>query len=204
MAKLKTKWIEDAAVTKEKVNSDVAGEGLKKVAIADPISMDIPGLTELLQAENNDEFVIWDATAGEHKRIKRSELLGDVAQLATQIAFTGDTTDTSDTDVLIAGLTYTPGAGKYMIFVGGATALSVKNRTMWISLYAAGTKVLVSEIEFEPGEAMQYVPFAITGILVTVGDGEAIEVRWRRDSGTPVPTMHFQNRHLTVVEIIEP
>jgi len=203
MSKVRTKWIEDAAVTKEKVNSDVVGEGLKKVAIADPISLDIPGLAAAAQIDAiNDDFVIYDADVAGHRRAKISDVLSSVLEFNQQVAITGTTTSTATTDTLISGLTITPGAGTYMVFLSGTLEASVKSRTMHLSIYVGGVQVAVTERDYSAGEPNQPMPFALPGILVSPGAGEAVEARWRTTVGNPANTMSFTNRHLSLVEVV--
>jgi len=172
-------------------------------AIHDNVDGEIAAITEKTDVVDDDWMLIEDSEdSNNKKKAKRVNFLEEVTQFSTQLSFTGVTTSTATTDTLISGLTYTPGAGTYMVFAGGSINLSVKNRNMWVSVYTGGTQVAFTEVEFQPGEADAYTPFALTGVLVTVGDGEAIDMRWRRDTGNPPPTMRFQNRHMTIVQVL--
>ena len=65
----------------------------------------------------------------------------------SQATATADTTTTSATDVAVAGMTLTPGAGDYLIWFSGSVEGSATNSTQNVSLYVNGAQVAHSERE---------------------------------------------------------
>ena len=105
--------------------------------------------------------------------------------LATQ---TGDTTTTSGTDVLIAGMQITLGAGDdgdYLIEFSSSVENTNNGNTQEVVIYAGATPtiVLASERRIENG-AGQAAPVhclaRVNGLVAT----DTIEVRWRTSGNT--------------------
>ncbi len=111
---------------------------------------------------------------------------------------TGVTT-ASTTDVLLTGLSLTPGAGNYMVHAsvsidansGGSPEFAV------LSIYVGGTQVANSERTillprqtFNSGSTQAYI--------TNVGASDAIEVRWRT---TTAKLITANERALTLIEM---
>lgn len=118
---------------------------------------------------------------------------------ATIAEATADTTTTSTTDVLVAGMTLTPAAGTYKVSFTSSVEVTVAGATTFPSIYVAGVQEASSEREiqrtgFLGGLLSQ--GFACEAI-VTVNGSQAIEGRIRTTAGTA--TIH--ERTLTIVEV---
>jgi hypothetical protein len=74
LGKVKTKWIEDAAVTNDKLNSDVAGTGITGGA-GSALSLDIPGITNETGPASGDSVAIYDTSATAHREMTLANLL---------------------------------------------------------------------------------------------------------------------------------
>ena len=95
---------------------------------------------------------------------------------------TGDTTETSLTDVLIDSMTVTPGAGTYTVWFASDMLHSANNEDTFFSLYANGVQVAASEIETQPDTGIR-IPVSVIG-QATVAAAQDIEIRVRTTSGT--------------------
>ena len=102
----------------------------------------------------------------------------------------GTITTTSTSDVLASGMTSTPAAGTYLCFFTGGGWLSnpgSSNYTVAASIYAGGSQVSGSEIQFS--DAQYYnTPFSCVGVA-TVNGSQAIEGRWRVNGGGGTATI---------------
>jgi hypothetical protein len=91
---------------------------------------------------------------------------------------TTDATTTSLTDVLLTGMTVTPGAGDYIVIFTGSYENTNSNKQGPISIYVNGTQVAASIIQtLAPGNQAQ--PTATQAYVTGVAAGQAIEVRWK-------------------------
>ncbi len=94
-------------------------------------------------------------------------------------------TSTSATDVLLTGMTITPIAGTYKVYVI-TTSNNSGNNTNFFSIYKGGVQVANTE---KPVARISNT-FALVRLgyemicEVTVNGSEAIEIRWRRNAGT--------------------
>lgn len=112
------------------------------------------------------------------------DAIPSIPPLASQVAASGDTTTTSTTDVVLAGMTLTPGAGDYLVWFSASMENTQKDIAQTYSLYVDGVQVPASE---RPrGIKNPGVPgvLAINALVVGVGAGQAIDVRWRVGGGT--------------------
>jgi hypothetical protein len=158
---------------------------------------------EKLIAADDDIVLIEDSEDTDNKKkMKVSEFLKGITQFTNRVFYPGTVTSTVNVDTLIPGMTLTPAAGKYLAFVGGAINSSVKSRSMYINVYAGGVVVPGSEIEFDPAEPSVSSPFAMVAIEIDVNGSQAIEIRWRVDSGSPPAVMSFINRTFTLMQVI--
>lgn len=143
-----------------------------------------------------------DATGGNIRYVSDSDMQGYVGgawrSLINQPTFTSGsaatTTTTSTTDVLMDSMTITPGAGTYFVEAGTTIQSSTSNALITITLYANGVAQPNSARTGMPrvdasgglgGNANTVVTTSIsTSGIVTVGAGQAIELRWRTQAGT--------------------
>lgn len=79
MAKTKTKYIADNAVTNAKLNADVAGTGISGGA-GSALALDINSLAGETSADDADTVAIYDDTAGAIRKMSRSNLLNGVTR----------------------------------------------------------------------------------------------------------------------------
>jgi len=116
---------------------------------------------------------------------------------ATATASTGAIT--SATDVAIASMTLTPGAGTYQVRFNAGVTLGTVTATGFVSVYANGVQVAASEVGFGlSGNVNGPSRFpASCAATVTVGAGQAIDIRWRSTAGTLTST----SRTLTLLKV---
>jgi len=119
---------------------------------------------------------------GTASSLSRSDHSHEVNISQTQVSSTSNFTTSSVTDVLVTGMTVTPGAGTYLVmFSAKATAAGGAKRGI-ISLYANGSQVthterVVHDINRE---------HISTQAIITVSAAQAIDVRGRGDSSLSV------------------
>lgn len=125
----------------------------------------------------------------------------EVRSNATEVSATADTTTTSSTDTLMASMTITPVAGKYLVSFNTTVDHSAQSVAVVSSIYVGGslkTDSVRSVIpRFNGVGANSLSPcVSITGII-TVNGSQAIEIRWKVASGTG--TAH--QRTLNIVKV---
>lgn len=113
---------------------------------------------------------------------------------AQEVSATGSTSTTSGSDVLMNNMTITPAAGTYMVWFSTTLQSNSSDSNIYISIYAAGTQKADSQRQAQPrvdasgglgGDGtLDINMIAATNGIVTVNGSQAIEIRWRRDSGT--------------------
>lgn len=94
-----------------------------------------------------------------------------------------DAITTSATEVLIPGMTITPGAGDYLIFFTGAVENNGFGDPVTISIYSNGSQIAASVIKCESFGGMSN-PIGSNAYLTNLGAGQAIEVKWKVSGGT--------------------
>jgi hypothetical protein len=145
--------------------------------------------------------VRWRTTGGTATMHERTLVVSKiVAADSNEVSATADDTTTSATDVLVNGMTITPGAGNYHIWFSGSVEGNTDNTTQNVSLYVNGSQLPHTErqIYTESSIANTSFPVATHARRLNVLDGQAIEVRWRTTGGTA--TMH--ERTLVVYRIL--
>jgi len=97
---------------------------------------------------------------------------------------TAAATTTSSTDVVMDGMTVTPGAGDYLVAFS-TTVGSSSVGTIYASIYVNGVKQAHTERQqYQEGSIVgSYEPMMTYG-HVTVGAGQTVDIRWRRTAGT--------------------
>ena len=101
----------------------------------------------------------------------------------TQVTATADATTTSTTDVLLTGMTITPGAGDYLVFFTGSVENTNSSKQGPVSIYSNGTQIAASVIQLAAGGGI-IIPVATNAYITGLGAGQAIEVRWKVISNT--------------------
>lgn len=132
-------------------------------------------------------------TQGSSANLARADHTHAVNITNSEASATGDTTTTSATYGLMDSMTITPAAGTY--FVSFSTTLNSSNNaaTLFVSIFSGGVQKADSERRATPrvnasggfgGNANLDIdlPIATNGV-VTVNGSQAIEIRWRRDTG---------------------
>jgi hypothetical protein len=134
--------------------------------------------------------VRWRTTAGTATMHERTLVVYRILTTSDEKNATADDTTTSVTDVLVNGMTATPGAGNYYIWFSGSVEGSGSDTTQYVSIYVNGSQLPHTEREIFTENSIQDTSFPIathayvTGVL----DGQDIEVHWRTTGGTA--TMH--------------
>lgn len=122
---------------------------------------------------------------GNANSLSRSNHTHKVEVLSATIKATNIVATTSATDILLDDMTITPPAGTYKI-MAHASALLNQNTTMFFSIYVGGVQVIDSEglrqrsSNNTSDQKMDWNYFDD----VVVNGAQAIEIRWRRTSGT--------------------
>ncbi len=116
-----------------------------------------------------------------------------------EVAAATDIDTSSASDVVVTGMTITPGAGDYLVFFTGSLQDADPQTRQYVSIYANGAKQAESEREIltESSIPSTSFTFASHALVSGLGDGQSIEARWRTEGGPA--TMH--ERTLTVVPI---
>ena len=94
-----------------------------------------------------------------------------------------DAVTTSTTDVVITGMTVTPGAGDYLVFFTGAVENTGFGDPVTISIYTNGSQIAASVVKCESFGGMSN-PIGSNAFITNLGAGQAIEVKWKVSNGT--------------------
>lgn len=113
-----------------------------------------------------------------------------------QATATSDVTTTSTSDVLLTGMTITPGAGDYLVFFTGSYENNSSTDQGPVSIYKNGSQIAASVVLGETG-ANRSIPIATNAYVTNLGAGQAIEVKWRVNAGTGT----FHQRTLIVQRV---
>ena len=143
---------------------------------------EINALTSKATPVAADEFVIESAAdLGAKRKVTLAALLTGLGLgTAGQATATGAISTTSLTDVLVTGMTLTPGAGTYLAMFSMTMAHNKTGQTVFASMYANGVQQASTDRDVG-GQAGNLGNGAFQRI-VTVGAGQAIEARWRVSS----------------------
>jgi hypothetical protein len=129
-----------------------------------------------------------------------------------QVSATANATTTSTTDVLLTGMTITPGAGSYLVWFSGSgnadSASSGTIESLFISIYvgpaATPTQQAHTERRYDQEESVDNsagVPFATQAYITGVGATDVIQIRWRRSAANLTTNATFHQRTLTIMNI---
>ncbi len=125
------------------------------------------------------------------------DALDELGTVPQEVSATSDTTTASPTDVALASMSITPGAGNYMIWFSTSVEHTVAGASAFLNLYVGGVLVPRTEREFRRGNQSQASGVVFQVYLTGVGGGEALEVRWRTTAATA--TAH--ERTLTIRKV---
>ena len=91
----------------------------------------------------------------------------------------------STTDVLMTGMSITPGAGDYLVMFSATPSNSNINQSVWASLYINGVQVAHTERERGPTSTANETGFVgFQTEAVGVLDAQVLDVRWRVSANT--------------------
>jgi len=98
---------------------------------------------------------------------------------------TAATTTTSTTDIVMTGMTLTPGAGDYLVVFSTSVRNGTADTTIFASIYVGGVQQAHTERRHfqEDSIAGDDQPL-MTYAHVSVGAGQAVEIWWRTSAGT--------------------
>ena len=97
---------------------------------------------------------------------------------------TAATTTTITTDVVMTGMTLTPGAGDYLV-VFSTSVKTAAAATVFVSIYVNGAPQAHTERRhFQEGSIAGFEEPLMTYAHVSVGAGQAVEIRWRTSAST--------------------
>jgi hypothetical protein len=102
---------------------------------------------------------------------------------SSEATATANATTTSTSYVLMTGMTITPGAGTYLAIFSTSISNSSSGVNTFISLFSNGAQIASSETVMNFFKANDIGDMAANKII-TVAAGQAIEVKWKVDSGT--------------------
>lgn len=116
----------------------------------------------------------------------------------TSASATGSTTTTSATNAVISGMTITPASGRYLVLFSANTQSVTNTSVTEISVFNnAVQNTTTIRTNTYPSGAFLHIS---TISLELVNGSQAIDVRWRRVSGTGTPTM--TNRQLILIRVL--
>lgn len=98
-------------------------------------------------------------------------------QSVSQAFSVTDATTTSLTDVVLTGMTLTPGVGDYLVFFSGVVSNTNADKQGTISLYVNGSQ-LTYTVRQELAQADRRVHIGTMGLITNLLAGQTIDVRW--------------------------
>ena len=160
----------------------------------DHASSHLPGGSDALTTAAPSTAIGTDTTngVGTAPSFSRSDHSHEVNVSNTQVTSVANFTTSSVTDVLITGMTITPGAGTYLVMFSAKATGDGGAKNGIISLYANGTQVAHTErvVNDLKGEHVG------TQAIITVAAAQAIEARGRGDT-----TLYVDERSLIVTRL---
>ena len=191
--------IEDSADSnsKKKIQISTLPTGADPTAIHKAVASEISAMTLKDIPASGDMLVIEDsADSNNKKRITVSSLPAAGALTSSEATATADTTTTSVAYTQMAGMTLTPEAGTYLALFTTSVSSSSANGMIYSCLFANNVQIAATESITSAFKSSDILDTAINKV-VTVGAGQAIEIRWKVGSGTGTA----KARVLTLVKI---
>lgn len=137
-------------------------------------------------------------TQGNANTFARSNHTHKVEIARNNVRATGEVQTTSTNDVLLQNMTITPPAGTYLVFAFAQPRHNNSNGKTWYSIYAGGTQVSNTLYDVDRGGNQGDVHGAYNmSCEVTVNGSQAIDIRWRSQSGTA----RTFGRYLTLIRV---
>ena len=133
----------------------------------------------------------WRTTGGTATMHERTLVVQKINPVDVfQATATGDDTTSATSDVLVPGMTLTPGAGQYLVWFSGSMEGDLVNTTQYVSIYVNGVQLphTPRQIFTEDSIAATSFPIATHAYVIGVGASDTIDVRWRTTGGNA--TMH--------------
>lgn len=133
----------------------------------------------------------WKTSGGTAVARNRTFNLFPVTSAAmSQATAAGDTTLATSTETLLGSMTLTPGAGDYLA-VFSSSGDGPSGAVLAYMLYVGGTKVAHTERTIEMESSIANTEFIVViAAKVSPTAGQAVEVRWARQSGSGTITSH--------------
>jgi hypothetical protein len=137
------------------------------------------------QTGNSGKFLTTDGTTASWDTVTASGITYSSVNAA------GTITTASTTDVVVTGMTITPGAGTYLAMFSTDGSNSLGSNSI-VSIYHNAVQVANSERTFA-----FTIDTIVTDAICTVAAGQAIDVRWRASANTA----SMGNRILTLIRL---
>lgn len=166
-----------------------------EIAAATVLATPSAGFVRLYRRDDGCWYEIDDA--GVERTVSCPTLGGPVGESFSAVA-SAATTTSSATDVLMSGMTLTPGAGTYLVNFGASIDYNGNNNEAQIAIYGNGV-LSTGSVRFGKSASGNNEAGFQTSALVTVADGQAIEGRW---SSPPSDTIQATNRNLILVRLV--
>lgn len=99
------------------------------------------------------------------------------APIISEVSSSADITTTSTSDVVVTGMSITPGAGDYLVFFSGSLENTNANKQGTVSIYSNGVQIAASEVQSQM-PANRPVAISTNAYITGLGAGQAIDVRW--------------------------
>jgi len=148
------------------------------------VDAEISSLTVKAAPVPADLVLIEDSANGFAKRAASLSALATGVNAPTQVSDTASTTTSSLTDVAIATLNQTPGAGNYVLWASIQWSGSSSATVATFSIYINGVQYAGTErAQRVTAGGAQMVSSAMV-YIVGVGAGQVVDIRWRTTAGT--------------------
>lgn len=133
---------------------------------------------------------------GQNLRRSGTSIVGASPPSGQQATATSTTSTTSSSLTPISGMSITPGAGTYLAWFSSSFYNSGASNAGQIAIFVGGSEQVHSRRWYSVPAANVYLVMS-TLVYVTVGAGQAIDVRWRTAGGT----FYCEERALMLLKI---
>lgn len=161
-------------------------------------ALPVQGDGELLIGSSGNPVVASTLTGGEGITVTNAPGSITISQnLLAVTKVSSDITDTTTslTDVVVAGMSITPGEGDFLVFFDGKAEMDNDGANLTVSVYHNGVQIPNTEQSLNTKDTAFHIGAStyVTGVLA----GETIEIRWRVDTNSGF----FYNRSLIAVKL---